>query len=211
MAREPGTKSRRGRKKTLARANSRPQNEHSADLAAGLRKLRRARGLSLQEVAEATSMSASFISLVENRKSDITIGRLVRLVNFYGVTLVDLIPPRTHEAGPEVTLLPERRLISSPAEGIDVYLLTPDTNRTMMPMVLEFRPGAELAEFGQHDEGEEWVLVEEGRLCLILDGAEPRWLSPGDSAYYPANRPHLFRNDSASEPLRIICVNTPPL
>ena len=180
-------------------------------LAAGLRALRLSKGLSLKEVALATDISVSFLSLVENGKSDITIGRLVRLVNFYGVTLTDLVPPAPHDPEPEITHVEERTLIShsSPAEGIDVYLLTPDTDRTMMPMELEFDPAAELAEYGRH-EGEEWVYVVEGRLRLTLDGAEPRYLDKGDSAYYPAARPHLFANDDPETPLRLICVNSPP-
>jgi transcriptional regulator with XRE-family HTH domain len=181
------------------------------DLAEGLRALRLSKGLSLKEVALATDISTSFLSLVENGKSDITIGRLVRVVNLYGVTLTDLIPPRPDDSEPEITRVDERRLIShsSPAEGIDIYLVTPDTDRTMMPMELEFDPGAALAEYGRH-KGEEWVYVVEGRLRLTLDGAEPSLLEQGDSAYYPADRPHLFANDDPAAPLRLICVNSPP-
>src|SRR5688572_18730681 len=86
-------------------------------LAEGLRALRLSKGLSLKEVALATEISTSFLSLVENGKSDITIGRLVRLVNLYGVTLTDLIPPRPDDSEPEITRVDERRLIShsSPA------------------------------------------------------------------------------------------------
>jgi quercetin dioxygenase-like cupin family protein len=103
----------------------------------------------------------------------------------------------------------ERRLLHSPAEGIDVYLLTPDTRRQMMPLQVEFEPGARLAEPGRHA-GEEWVMVVEGELRLELEGAEPRILGPGDTAYYPAERPHRFANASADKPLRLICVDTPP-
>lgn len=192
-------------------ATRRAPNSGPPSVAAGLRSLRVAKGLSLKDVAQATDISTSFLSLVENGKSDITIGRLVRLVNFYGVPLTDLVPATPHDSEPEITRVAERTLIShsSPAEGIDVYLLTPDTDRTMMPMELEFDPGAELAEFGRH-QGEEWVYVMEGRLRLLLDGAEPRCLEKGDSAYYPADRPHLFTNDDPKKPLRLICVNSPP-
>ena len=64
----------------------------------------------------------------------------------------------------------------------------------MMPLLVEIEPGARLAEYGRHA-GEEWVHVLDGRLRLELEGAEPRMLEPGDSAYYPAERPHLFCND----------------
>jgi transcriptional regulator with XRE-family HTH domain len=49
-----------------------------------LRDLRRSRRLSLAEVAEQTGISASFISHIENGKSDMSIGRLMRLADLYG-------------------------------------------------------------------------------------------------------------------------------
>jgi len=176
---------------------------------AALRKVRKARGLSLHDVADATGISASFLSVVEKDRSDITIGRLVRLIDFYGISISDILPGTTVGGYPQVVTPGERRLLHSPAEGIDVYLLTQDTRRQMMPLQVEFEPGARLAEPGRHA-GEEWVLVVEGELRLELDGAEPRILGPGDTAYYPAERPHLFANASATRPLTVICVDTPP-
>ena len=79
----------------------------------------------------------------------------------------------------------------------------------MMPMLIVFEPGAQLAEHGCH-EGEEFVHVLDGALCLELEGTPARILSAGDSAYYRADRPHLFKNASRKEPLRILCVDTPP-
>lgn len=195
-------------------ASSTQQNDTAAvgappTLADGLRAVRRSRGLSLANVAAATDISASFLSLVEQGKSDITIGRLVRLVDFYGISINDLLPGTIGPSFPEVVRTPERRLVHSPAEGIDVFLLSGDTRRTMMPMLLEFEPGAHLAEHGRH-EGEEWVHVLDGTLSLELKGAEPQLLGAGDSGYYPADRPHMFRNASDSERLRLICVDSPP-
>jgi transcriptional regulator with XRE-family HTH domain len=181
----------------------------SARFGAELHQARKARNLSLADVAEATGISASFLSLVEKEKSDITIGRLVRLIDFYGISITDILPGSTISGYPQVVTPEERRLLHSPAEGIDVYLLTPDTRRQMMPLQVEFVPGAQLAEPGRHA-GEEWVLVVEGELRLELEGAEPRILGPGDTAYYPAERPHLFANASSDKPLRLICVDTPP-
>jgi transcriptional regulator with XRE-family HTH domain len=188
-----------------------PETTHGQrTLGTSLRAVREARRLSLAEVAEATGISASFLSLVENDRNDITIGRLVRLIEFYGISITDLLPGRAASGYPEVVASSERKLVHSPSEGIDVFLLTADTQRrTMMPMLLEFAPGARLAEFGRH-EGEEWVHVLEGELRLELEGAEPRFLEAGDSAYYPAERPHLFSNANDTHSLSLICVDTPP-
>lgn len=182
--------------------------ESSAGIGPALRALRRRRGLSLSTVAQATSISASFLSLVENGRSDITIGRLVRLVDFYDISIVDLLPPNQPADAP-VVRESERPQLHSPAEGIDVFLLASDTRRAMMPMLLEFAPGAELAEPGRH-EGEEFVYVIEGRLELELDGSETHVLGRGDSAYYAADRSHLFRNADPERPLVFVCVDTPP-
>lgn len=178
------------------------------NLGSALRAVRTSRRLSLAEVAEATRISASFLSLVELGKSDITIGRLTRLAEFYRVSFADLLGG-AEATDAEVIRTHEQRLLHSPAEGIDIYLLTADTKRTMLPMLLSFEPGAELAEFGRH-EGEEFVHVLEGSLELEIEGGESRLLDAGDSAYYSAERPHLFRNARADAPLRLMCVDSPP-
>ncbi len=177
-------------------------------LGAALRSARSAKRLSLSEVAAATGISSSFLSLVENGRSDITIGRLARLVEFYGVPLADLVPVG-NGGDPEIVRKAEQRVLPSPAEGINFLLLTRDSRGAMMPMIVEFEPSAHLAEYGRHA-GDEFVHVLQGSLELVLEGSEPRILKAGDSAYYSAERPHLFRNASDRHPLRIVCVDTPP-
>ncbi len=167
-------------------------------LGAALRAIRTSRRLSLAEVAEATRISPSFLSLVELGKSDITIGRLTRLAEFK-MSFTDLLGGE-EVSDAEVVRTHERRLIHSPAEGIDVYLLAADTRRTMMPMLLVFEPSAELAEYGRH-EGEEFVHVIDGSMVLELEGAEPRLLETGDSA---STRPSV-RTSSGTRAARRSC------
>ena len=177
-------------------------------LGARLRALRTARGLSVRSVAEATKVSPSFLSLVETGKSDITIGRLTRLVKFFGVSLMDLLPDQpTSDA--RLTRAGEQRLVHSVSEGIDFALLVPDTRRLMMPQLVTFAPGARLAEYGCHP-GEEWVHVLEGALLLEFEGDSSLVLSAGDSAYYSSTSPHSFANASSTERLVLVCVDTPP-
>jgi transcriptional regulator with XRE-family HTH domain len=172
-----------------------------------LRALRRARRLPLSEVAAATGISASFLSLVENGRSDITIGRLTRLVAYYGVSITDLVPS-TAGPDPDVVAAGAGRKVHSPEEGIDIFLLATGTNRAMMPMLLVFQPSARLHEVGRH-RGEEFVHVLEGELRLEVEGAEPRTLRAGDSAYYESSRGHLFSNVADDAPLRLICIDSP--
>jgi quercetin dioxygenase-like cupin family protein len=162
--------------------------------------------LSLAHVAEATNISASFLSLVENGRSDVSIGRLTRLVQFYGVSLSDVIPG-TPRDDPDIVRSDERGRLHSESEGIDIYLLTSDTRGRMMSMLLEFAPGAGRREPGAHA-GEEFLHVLEGELLFELEGSEPRHLKAGDSAYYDAHRGHLLRNASNKKWLRVLCVDS---
>jgi transcriptional regulator with XRE-family HTH domain len=175
---------------------------------AQLRALRAAKRLSLGDVAKETGISASFLSLVENGRSDITIGRLTRLVDYYGISIAELLPAPGGRH-PDVVRADETRQLHSPQEGTTIYLLASGTDRAMLPMLLELAPGASLAESGHHA-GEEFVHVLAGRLRLEVDGADPQELDAGDSAYYESDRPHMFRNASADAPLRLICIDSPP-
>jgi len=177
------------------------------DLGKRLRELRVANGQSLAEVGKAAGLSASFLSLVENGKSDITIGRLARLVDVFGITLSDLLEssPAAHEL---VVRRHERHLVSSPSEGIDIFLLARNSQGRMMPQLLEVKPGASLAEPGQH-EGDEWIYVLEGELVLEIADQSVNILGVDDSAYYSSEIRHSFRNPSSERAARVICVNSP--
>ncbi len=179
-----------------------PVDEYLGDT---LRALRQSRDLSLADVARETQISASFLSLVENGKSDMSLGRLTRLMQFYEISFSDLLPP-PKGADPDVVRRDERQVVHSRTEGIDIYLLTPDTNRGMMTMLLEFAPGSARNEHGIH-KGEEFVHVLQGELLLELAGSVHH-LKAGDSAYYAGDRPHLMSNASSQRRLRVLCVDS---
>jgi transcriptional regulator with XRE-family HTH domain len=173
-----------------------------------LRALRRERGFSLAKVAKDTGISQSFLSLVETGRTDITIGRLIRLVGFYSVRISDLLPPAPG-SDPIVVRSGEEQHVFSPAEGIDVYLLTPDTsNRTMMPVVAIFEPGGGLAEYSEH-EGEEMVHVLSGSIEAEIGGHEPITLKKHDTVHFRADRRHTYRNPGKRRAI-VLAVVTPP-
>lgn len=178
-----------------------------ADLGKTLRVLRRDRGSSLAAVAEGTGLSQSFISLVESGKSDISFGRLIRLLDHYGVGLADVLPRQEPQAADVVT--PQTRLhVYSPTEGIEMFLLTPDTHRTMMMLLATYEPHGKTAEFTRHP-GEEFIFVLEGTIQLTLKGSEPVTLGEGDSVYFQADTPHLLANPGTQR-TRLMAAITPP-
>lgn len=179
----------------------------NGDLGRRLRQLRSTRSLSLAEVAEATRISPSFLSMVENGQSDITVSRLMRLVHWYGVSIADLLGEPNRSAV-RVVRAPEQRSLELTNERIKIFMLTRDGQHAMMPVINVYGEGGGMAEPAQH-EGEEFVHVQKGAVELTIEGEEPIVLRPGDSAYYRADVPHLFRNVGEGE-ARFIGVTTPP-
>jgi transcriptional regulator with XRE-family HTH domain len=176
------------------------------ELGGKLRELRAAKGVSLAVVAEATDLSPSFLSLVETGKSDISIGRLIRLLGFYGVGLAELLPSDSND--PQVVRAEQRRHLHSPNEGIDQYLLAPDANRTMMPLLVRYEPGGGTHEFTSHV-GEEWIHILEGTMALDVEGHERVVLEAGDSAYFASERPHSLTN-LGDAPACLVAAVSPP-
>jgi quercetin dioxygenase-like cupin family protein len=174
-------------------------------LGARLRALRRERGYTLAQVARATSISKSFLALVESGKSDITITKLMRLTQFYGVNIADALPDAS---GGDVTVVRkgEEQHVTSPAEGIDVWLLSRHAGRALSPVIAVFEPGGE-SDISSH-EGEEFLHVLDGRFELRLGADESIVLEDGDSAHFKADLPHTYRNVGDTEG-RLLSIVTP--
>jgi transcriptional regulator with XRE-family HTH domain len=167
-------------------------------LAQALRSLRIERGLTLNDVAAATTISSSFLSLVEQGRSDITISRLIRLAEFYDVELTELIAGDVTPPPDPVTILrpdPEN-VIHSDAEALDVYGLAGDTRWTMVPVLAVHQPGGPGIEVNDEHEREALLFVLDGTFELTFEGREPIRLRKGDGVLYRSFAPYRLRNVS---------------
>lgn len=153
-----------------------------------LRKLRNHRAESLAEVAAATGISASFLSLLEQGRTDVSLGRLLPLLDHYGLDLAEVLD---QESSPVrgVVRRSERPMLFSPAEGIDVYLAAPDQHRAFVPLIAEYRRGSVMDSWSEHD-GEEFVFVLDGSLIIQFADADDVALDEGDSLFFPGRRGH---------------------
>ncbi|WP_086818872.1 helix-turn-helix domain-containing protein [Allokutzneria sp. NRRL B-24872] len=163
-----------------------------------VQQLRTGRGLTLQELAERSSVSVSMLSSVERAAKAPTITVLSRIADGLGVPLTRLVaepsPDRVivrRAAEQEVSDHPGgwRRTILSPVvPGVNVELL-----RTELP------PGCDAGSFPAYAPGShEYVVVQSGTLALTVD-EQRLTLGAGDSAYFAADVVHGFANPG-SEP-----------
>lgn len=154
------------------------------DFGRELRRIRTKRGYSLAEVADQTGVSPSFLSLVETGKSDISIGRLRRLTEFYGIALSDLFP---HAGSREVEAIRPRDHLPLPSEegGADLAVVGSGVWHSFVPLLVVYPPGARMDESNEPTqfEGEAFVYVLEGTVGVEVDTKEAVVLSEGDAAY----------------------------
>ena len=159
-----------------------PAGSHNIALGPQLREARKARGFSLTEVAAATGISRSLLSLIETGRSDITIGRLGRLAQLYEIRLADLVPEPRHP-DPIVVRADDRAVIHYTDEGIDVEVLAPQGPKAMQALLATMLPGAAMQDY-VIQENEQFVHVLEGRVRTEFGDGREIELDAGDSAYY---------------------------
>lgn len=170
-----------------------------------LRELRTERELSLAEVAERTGISTSFLSHVENGKGDISFTRVRRIVETYGLGMMDLFPVQ-HEDPDIVRAHEVSRQISPP--GLEIFLLAPDARRVMEPLLVEWEPGAE----ADYDAvvGEEFIHVLQGALRIDFETGESMTVCKGDNVYFKRLTARRYTNVSKGK-TRNISILSPPL
>jgi transcriptional regulator with XRE-family HTH domain len=164
-------------------------------LAERLKELRAEHGLSLAQLARATGISSSFLSLIEQAQSDITIGRLARLAEFYDVGLADLLDGPPTAPGDHVRILraTSEHMMHSAAEGVDVFDLACGARWILDPMLGIFRPGGSI-EIDTEHEHERLIFVLEGTFELAFHGEAPTRLRRGEGAAFHSVHRHRITN-----------------
>ena len=179
--------------------------EVAATLGSALRRLRKAQGLTLQQLASRCGLSQPFLSQLENGKAMPSLMALHHVAQALETTAHSLLQPQErldislvrHGEGETYQL----------TEGGSVRFLTRGGSHLMEPNEVEFNPGAGTANVGH--EGEEVIYVLEGRLRVALEGSRPVELNRGDVYAYPATIPHTM-TAAGHAGCRFLVVTSPP-
>ena len=177
---------------------------HDAELGVALRRARNARGLSLAQVAEATGVSRSLLSLIETGRSDITVGRLSRLAGLYDIRLADLVPEPRHP-DPLVVRADDRRVMHYEAEGIDVEILTPEGPHAMQALLTTMSPKAAMKDFIIQP-NEIFTVVLEGKVRTEFADGREIVLDAGDSAAYVSGESGHRHTNLSNKTTRMVVV-----
>ncbi|HEX6341138.1 XRE family transcriptional regulator [Umezawaea sp.] len=173
-------------------------DELSAVLAAvgpRLRELRRARGITLADLADTTGISESTLSRLESGGRRPNLELLLPLARAHGVPLDELVGA-PHTGDPRVHLTPVRRFgmtfvpLTRRAGGVQAHKL-----------VIPASEGESAPDLKTH-EGYEWVYVLSGLLRLLL-GDRDLVLRPGEVAEFDTTVPH-WMGSAGAEPVELL-------
>jgi len=167
-------------------------------VAENLRHRRKARGMSLDDLAKASGVSRAALSQIETCKTNPTVGLLWKIAVGLGIPIAELIG------------LPRSGSISVLRRGDSQVLRSTDGRFESRPLApAGVSPLVELYELRLHARsvhksephapGTYEIVVALSGLLRMHVGEEVHELGPGDSISFTADRPHVYENPGSSE------------
>lgn len=164
-----------------------------------LERLRKQRGLSLERLAAVSGVSRAMLGQIEAGESAPTIALLWKVARGLDVRFADLLGD---EPSGDIQFLPHdsSKILRSNDGGFESRALFPfDTKRRAEFYELHMS-GGHIERADPHAEGTyENLVVQQGRLRLVVGDAAPVELRAGDSVYFRADLPHSYENPGSRD------------
>lgn len=178
-------------------------------LGADLRALRKARGLTLTEMADELGRSVGWLSQVERDKSEPSISALRQIAEVLDVSVSSLFGQDAvpFEEQGYVVRATARRPIGSRAAGLVEQLLSPDLTDDFEVVHSTFEPGASLETLVKRPTQEVGYIVS-GRLDICIDGA---WHTLGEGDSFRIRGEQYRWKNPYRDPAVVIWVIAPPV
>jgi transcriptional regulator with XRE-family HTH domain len=204
-------RSARGTAATLAaKAAGRAANHH---LGHQVRDLRRAKGVTIPELAARIGRSVGWLSQIERGLSEVTIAALHQIAAALEVQVSWFFtggaaaPAAADELG-LVLRKRHRRTLDFHGSGVHEEIVSPTLSGQLLLVETTFEPGASTGDRDRERRGEEAGLVLAGTLELRIEG-KTVLLEAGDSFAFTRSGPHRCRNPG-KVPCVVLWVITPP-
>lgn len=167
------------------------------DVGKRIKSVRKRKGLTLQDLAGKSGMSATAISAIERNVSSPTVNTLGSIARALGESLSSLLGEADVEF--QVTRAGGRERPATEIRGMDLQSLASGIpGQRFLPMIGVLNPGAACGEDFITPQGDGLLFVLKGALDVELDGKSIH-LDEGDSLYYRSQTPYRWKNASESE------------
>ena len=177
----------------IARSDGAEALADPVDLAARVRSLRKDRGWTLEQAAQAAGLARSTLSKIENGQMSPTYDGLKKLAEGLGISVPQLFtPPKDGTPGGRMTSTRSGQGEAHVTTTYEHELLSGEmTPKSMLPYRARIR-ARRFEDFDgwvRHD-GEEFLYVLTGEIRLFSEFYAPLDMKRGDSAYYDASMGH---------------------
>jgi len=169
-----------------------------------IRSIRKKKGLTLNELASLSGLSAPFLSQIENARVNVNLNTLTEICNALQVPIVSLFG---EEKTTNVRVIKRENRQWLPLEGrsVESFLLNSKSNIELS--IIRLPPGENTGVSNKHP-GDEVCYVLKGSVRTILNDETSYELVESDMIYYDSGIPHRWENTS-NEMAEFIVINTP--
>ncbi len=171
-----------------------------------LRAARKARSLSIEQVANVAGITKSFLSRLERDAVAASVATLLRVCNAIGIRPGSLFdPPATN-----LVRASEGTPISLGGQGMSEFLISGSSNEHMMALLSVIEPnGGSGSEPYTLNAASDLVHIKEGELIIVVDNVSHH-LYAGDTFTFPPSLSHMWVNPSAKDKTVAIWIIVPP-
>jgi transcriptional regulator with XRE-family HTH domain len=181
------------------------------DVGTRVAQIRKSRGLTQDQLAERSQLSAELIREIENGALIPSLAPLIKIARVLGVRLGTFMDDMEH-IGPVVTRQGQRSKAVRFAEksrvssgALDFYSLASEkSGRHMDPFLVDVLPASDKEYPLSSHEGEEFIYVIKGRIEISY-GKDRHQLNQGDSIYYDSTVAHNV-HAQGDDPATILAV-----
>lgn len=178
-----------------------------------LKAMRQLRRLSQRQLAQASGVASSMISLVEQNRTSPSIASLKKILSGMSVSLSEFFSQETSK-DPQIFYRADELTVFPPlgghrdAPGITIRQVGNGADQRIQMLYEQYEPGADTGEDMYAHPAEEAGIVLSGHIEVTV-GDEVRVLAPGDAYIFDSRLRHRFRNIGNDECI-IISACTPP-
>lgn len=189
-----------------------PRTPKFKDLNIGprIKSMRKAKNLSLADLAGQTDMSEATLSRVENEQTPISAHNLYALSKALQVDVTLFFENTAHPVGTGVRSVTRKEtgVTLETSRYLSAVLCTDLSNKRMHPAIntVSVRSLDEAGGYNRHT-GEEFLYVMDGTLMLHTQYYSPLRLEAGDAIYFDGAMNHAYINDG-KEPAKILVLTS---
>ncbi len=175
-----------------------------------IRELRKKRDMTLEELSQKSGVALATLSRMENGKMTGTLASHNRICKALGTSLGELYK-EVEDSSKTVESVPKTGRAEPLVHTHKVryeLLVTKTLNKKIMPLIIKVSSGGETRKEENEPGVEKFVYIISGSLEAVI-GDRSYTLKRGDSLYFDASLPHVFKNRTKIK-AAAICIISPP-